>query len=64
MATERLYTTGEIARLLHVSRQSVTRWIREGRLEAIAINVSSRPTYRVSESRFRAFVRRYVQGLE
>jgi len=43
---------------------TVSRWIREGRLKAIAIEVGPRPIYRVRESDFRDFVRRYVRGLD
>lgn len=63
MNTDRLMTTAEVASALRVSRQSVTRWIREGRLEAAKIRVSGRPIYRVRESGFRDFVRRYIEGL-
>lgn len=54
-------TTSQIADALGVSRQTVSRWIREGRLAATAIAVGPRPIYRVRESDFLAFVRRYVQ---
>jgi excisionase family DNA binding protein len=65
MTSERAMTTTEVARILHVSRQSVTRWIRDGRMEAITISVGSRrPVYRVTETAFRAFVRAYVRGLD
>ena len=64
MTDDRLMTTGEIAAALHVSRQTVTRWIREGRLEAVKLTPYQRPIYRVRVSRFRAFVARYVEGLD
>jgi excisionase family DNA binding protein len=64
MPNQRTMTTTEVAALLHVSRQTVTRWIREGRLPAIAITVGRRPVYRVTEPAFRAFVRDYVRGLD
>lgn len=62
MTTDPLMTTTEIAAKLRVSRQTVSRWIREGRLEAIAIEVGPRPIYRIRESQYRAFLRRYVRG--
>ena len=55
-------TSAEIAATLRVTRQTVTRWIREGRLKAVTIRVAARPVYRVRRSEFRAFVRRYVEG--
>jgi len=64
MTTEKWYTSTEISEALHVSRQTVTRWIREGRLKAVAIEVGPRPIYRVRDSDFRAFVRAYVRGFE
>jgi excisionase family DNA binding protein len=54
-------TTSQIADALGVSRQTVSRWIREGRLAATAIAVGPRPIYRVREVDSLAFVRRYVQ---
>jgi len=62
MTNDRLMHTSEIAELLGVSRQSVARWVREGRLKAIAISVGPRPTYRIRESDYRAFLNRYVRG--
>ena len=64
MTNERLLTTAEVAASLRVSRQSVTRWIRDRQLGAITIKVSGRTTYRVPESRFREFLQRYVEGLD
>ncbi len=64
MANDRWLTTTEIAAALYVSRQTVSRWIREGRLKAVAIEVGPRPIYRVRESDFRAFVHAYVRGFE
>jgi excisionase family DNA binding protein len=62
MTNDRLMHTSEIAELLGVSRQSVSRWVREGRLKAIAISVGPRPVYRIRESDYRAFLNRYVRG--
>lgn len=60
--SEPLMTTDEIARALGITRQTVTRWIRQGKLAAITIRVGSRPVYRVTRPAFRAFLRRYVSG--
>ena len=64
MKNDRLLTTTEVAASLRVSRQTVTRWIRERHLGAITIRVAGKKTYRVPESRFRDFLRRYVEGLD
>lgn len=64
MSKDRLLTTQEVADLLRVSRHTVTRWIRSGRLRAIAITVGKQPVYRIRESDFRTFLRRYVEGLD
>jgi excisionase family DNA binding protein len=63
MAQDRWLTTGQVAALLGVSRSTVTRWIRDGKLAAHAISVGARPTYRVRETDLRAFVRQYVRAL-
>jgi excisionase family DNA binding protein len=60
--SEPLMTTDEVARELRVTRQTVTRWIRSGRLSAITIRVNSRPLYRIRRSAFRSFAIRYVRG--
>jgi excisionase family DNA binding protein len=64
MTNERLMTTTEIAAALHVTRQTVTRWIRDGHLHVISIKVGKRITYRVPEREFRRFLREYVEGLD
>lgn len=64
MTTDRLMTTAEVASALRVSRQTVTRWIRDGRLGVVTIRVGRRVIYRVPESRFRLFLRNYVEGLD
>lgn len=54
-------TSAEIARTVGVTRQTVTRWIRDGRLRAVRVQVGQRALYRVRPSAFREFVRRYVR---
>lgn len=56
-------STTEIAELIGVERQTVSRWIREGRLRARAIVGPSgeKVVYRVRHSDFLDFVRRYVR---
>jgi excisionase family DNA binding protein len=56
-------TTEEVAQLLGVTRQTVSRWIREGRLPARAIESGPRVIYRIRYDAFVAFVRRYVRDL-
>lgn len=50
MTTNTLYTVQEVARLLHVSDDTVRRQIREGDLEAILIGTTpkGRPRYRIA----------------
>lgn len=62
MADEEFLTTTEVARQLGVARQTVDRWIRDGRLRARRIQVGERAIYRIRRSEFVAFVRRYVSG--
>jgi excisionase family DNA binding protein len=64
MTNDRWLTTTEIATALHVSRQTVSRWIREGRLKAVAIEVGTRPIYRIRESDFRRFVQAYIRNFD
>jgi excisionase family DNA binding protein len=61
MDRERWMTTEEVAHLLGVTRQTISRWIREGRLPARAIASGPRVIYRIRYSAFIEFVRRYVR---
>ena len=60
--TERIWTCPEIATLLGVSRQAVSRWVREGKIKATVITVGARPIYRISDREFRRFLALYVRG--
>ena len=71
MTDEPTMSTADVARKLGVTRQTVSRWIRDGRLRAVRIAVGragetgrtaepSRSIYRIRPSAFAAFVRRYV----
>jgi len=62
MTQERIWTCPEIAELLGVSRQAVSRWVREGKLRATVITVGARPIYRIRDRAFRAFLALYVRG--
>lgn len=64
MASDRWMTTEEVAQLLGVTRQTVSRWIREGRMPARAIESGPRVIYRIRYSGFVAFVRRYVRDMD
>ena len=64
MTTEHLLTTAEVAAALRVSRQTVTKWIRDGRLDAVTIRIGRRVIYRIREGRFRQFLRDYIEGLD
>ena len=54
----------EVARRNGVTRQTVSRWVREGRLPARAIESGPRVIYRIRYSAFIEFVRRYVRDSE
>lgn len=62
MAQERIWTCPEIALLLGVSRQAVSRWVRTQKLRATVITVGARPIYRIRDRDFRAFLALYVRG--
>lgn len=49
---ERYYTSPELAAHFNVSRQSIWKWIREGRIKAIRLGA----VYRVAESEWLKFV--------
>lgn len=57
-------TTEEVAQQLGVTRQTVSRWIREGRLGARAIQSGPRVINRIGYRSFVAFVRRYVRDTD
>ena len=59
---EDLIRIGEIAAEMHVTRQTVTRWIRDGLLPARRVKVGDQVRYQVRRVDYRAFVRRYVSG--
>jgi excisionase family DNA binding protein len=62
MTQERIWTCPEIAQILGVSRQAVSRWVRSGKIRATVITVGPRPIYRIRDRDFRAFLARYVRG--
>ena len=49
-------TTGQVARLCHVSTVTVRNWIKAGRLEAYTLPGGH---YRITPEAFKAFLRRY-----
>jgi excisionase family DNA binding protein len=61
MDNDALMTTQEVASALRVSRQTVTRWVRDGKLKAIRIRVGTRSVYRIRRSAFLSFLRTYVR---
>lgn len=56
-------STAEAAALIGTSRQSVTRWIRDGKLRARRIQVGERAIYRIDRRELASFARRYIQDL-
>ena len=50
MTQERIWTCPEIALLLGVSRQAVSRWVRTGKIRATVITVGARPIYRIRDA--------------
>ncbi len=61
MVDEQFMTSAEVAARIGVTRQTVARWIRDGRLPARRIRVGDRTIYRIRRRDFVEFVRRYVQ---
>ncbi len=57
-------TTTEVAELLGVSRQTVSQWIRDGRLPARAIQSGARVIYRVRRTTLVDWVRRNIRDGE
>jgi two-component system response regulator VicR len=56
MLNNRFLTTGDVAEYCQVSRSSVFRWIREGKLPAFTTPGGH---YRVPEREFRSFLAKY-----
>jgi excisionase family DNA binding protein len=54
-------TTEQAAQELGVARQTVSRWIREGKLRGRAIRVHGRTVYRIRRSDWKTFVGRYIR---
>ena len=46
---ERLVSTGEAAREVGVSRQSLSRWVKEGRVKPAAVTPGGQFRFRISE---------------
>lgn len=64
MRNDRWMTTDEVAQLVGVTRQTVARWCRQGRIAARAIESGPRVIYRIRYSAFVDFVRRYIHDAE
>jgi len=56
MSNARFLTTRDVARYCQVSRSSVCRWIKEGKLRAFATPGGH---YRISQKEFKGFLTRY-----
>lgn len=56
MLNDRFLTTGDVADYCQVSRSSVFRWIREGKLHAFTTPGGH---YRVREGEFKSFLAKY-----
>lgn len=52
----RAYSCAAVAELLGVHRQTVHRWVTEGRLSAFDIGTPGRPRLRVTEATIRDFI--------
>ena len=59
---DEIMTASEVAAALHLSRQTVDRYIREGKLRARKIKVGNRGNYQIRRSDFLAFVKRYIEN--
>lgn len=60
---KRYVTTTDVARAFGVERQTVARWIRNGQLPALRIQVGERALYRIEPAAVRAFAWRYIARL-
>lgn len=60
MGTTALLTSSACAARLGVTRQTITRWIREQKLPARAIRVHGRAVYRIRPEDLNRFAERYV----
>jgi len=56
MPSSRFLTTSDVARYCQVSRSSVSRWIKEGKLRAFATPGGH---YRISQKEFKGFLAKY-----
>lgn len=61
MRDDDILSASEVAAVLHVTRQTVGRWIRDGKLRARMIRTGQRGTYQIRRSDVVEFVRRYVR---
>jgi excisionase family DNA binding protein len=62
MGPDDILTTTEVAQQIGVARQTVDRWIREGKLRARRIHAGKRAVYRIRRGDMYDFVRKYVSG--
>ena len=53
---ERTYTTQEAAEVLRVSAWTIRRYIRDGKLKAVALGQDPRSQYRITAQALRAFL--------
>lgn len=57
LVQDRLYTVSEVAELLRVSRVTVTNWIKDGKLEAVRLDIGSKKnTVRVPPDALRQII--------
>ena len=53
---DRLYTVPEVAAYLHIHRNTLHRWIREGRLDTVTFGNEKSPKYRITSSEIQRLV--------
>jgi excisionase family DNA binding protein len=52
---EKIYTSNEVAMMLHMHRNTILKYIRSGKLKASNISSEAKPRYRITEENLDKF---------
>jgi excisionase family DNA binding protein len=61
---EQLYRISDVARILGLNRQTATKWIREGRIEAVRFGTHRTAPWRVTKSALERFIIEHVTPIK